>query len=71
MHHEHGDTLPGKRAQRLHHGTADAGIEIVVARPLLERSPVLTDPDLIDVVRTSTMQHALAIAGRVTVSDTL
>jgi uncharacterized protein (DUF2336 family) len=57
--------LPRSVALRL------AGDEIVVARPLLERSPVLTDPDLIDVVRTSTMQHALAIAGRVTVSDTL
>ena len=57
--------LPRSVALRL------ANDEIAVARPLLERSPVLSDPDLIDVVRTSTMQHALAIAGRVTVSETL
>lgn len=57
--------LPRAAALRL------ASDDIAVARPLLEHSPVLSDPDLIDIVRTSTMQHALAIAGRGTVSEEL
>ena len=32
--------------------------------PILERSPVLSDEDLVRVVRTNAMQYALAVAGR-------
>lgn len=42
-----------------------------VARPVLEQSPVLTDDDLIDIVRTHAMQHALAVAGREQLSGRL
>jgi uncharacterized protein (DUF2336 family) len=49
--------------------------DIDVARPILEASPVLTDEDLIDIVRTHALQHALAVAGRerlsAEVADTL
>jgi uncharacterized protein (DUF2336 family) len=41
---------------------ADDPIE--VADPILQRSPVLTDEDLVRVVRTNAMQYALAVAGR-------
>lgn len=37
---------------------------IEVARPLLARSPVLTDPDLIAVIRDRTREHRLAVALR-------
>lgn len=37
---------------------------IDVAQPVLEQSPVLTDDDLMDIVRTHAMQYALAVAGR-------
>ena len=42
--------------------------EIAVARPILERSPVLDDATLIEVVRTNTLQYALAVAGRQEIS---
>jgi uncharacterized protein (DUF2336 family) len=38
--------------------------EIEVAGPILERSPVLDDEQLVEIVRTHAMQYALAIAGR-------
>lgn len=38
--------------------------DVQVARPILEQSPVLDDEDLADIVRTHTMQYALAVAGR-------
>src|SRR5690606_3261426 len=38
--------------------------DIEVARPILEQSPVLSDQDLAEIVRTHTMQYALAVAGR-------
>lgn len=43
--------------------------EIEVARPVLERSPVLTDDDLLQIVRTNAMQYALAVAGRERLSE--
>ena len=55
--------LPPKVAQQL----AEDGIEI--ARPILEQSPVLTDEDLIRVVRTHALQYGLAVAGRSRVSE--
>ena len=55
--------LPPQTAKQL------AGDEIEIARPVLERSPVLTDEDLVRVVRTNAMQYALAVAGRARVSE--
>ncbi len=46
-----------------------AGDQIGVAGPLLERSPVLGDEDLVRVVRTNAMQYALAVAGRERLSE--
>jgi uncharacterized protein (DUF2336 family) len=45
--------------------------DIEVARPLLERSPVLSDEDLAEIVRTHAMQYALAVAGREHLSECL
>ena len=55
--------LPPDVARRL------AGDAIEVAAPVLRRSPVLTDEDLVHVVRTNAMQYALAVAGREHVSE--
>jgi uncharacterized protein (DUF2336 family) len=57
--------LPFEIASRL---ARDA---IEVARPILESSPVLTDDELVDIVRTNAMQYALAVAGRESVSEAL
>jgi uncharacterized protein (DUF2336 family) len=46
-----------------------AGDVIEVAAPILERSPVLTDEDLVRVVRTNALQYALAVAGRERLSE--
>ena len=46
-----------------------AGDEIEVAEPILQRSPVLGDEDLVRVVRTNAMQYALAVAGRERLSE--
>ena len=46
-----------------------AGDAIEVAGPILQRSPVLTDEDLVRVVRTNAMQYALAVAGRERLSE--
>jgi len=46
-----------------------ASDEIEVAKPVLERSPLLTDDDLIRIVRTHALQHALAVAGRSQLSE--
>jgi uncharacterized protein (DUF2336 family) len=46
-----------------------AGDEIEVARPLLERSPVLDDAGLIEIIRTNSMQYALAAAARAGLSE--
>jgi uncharacterized protein (DUF2336 family) len=45
--------------------------DIEIAAPILEKSPVLTDENLIEVVRTNTMQYALAVAGRERLSEAL
>jgi uncharacterized protein (DUF2336 family) len=45
--------------------------EIEVARLVLERSPVLGDDDLAEIVRTHAMQYALAMAGREHLSEYL
>lgn len=50
--------LPSQIAARL------ARDHIDVARPILERSPVLGDDELAEIVRTHAMQYALAVAGR-------
>ena len=44
---------------------------IEVARPLLERSPVLSDEDLAEIVRTHAVPYALAVAGREHLSEYL
>lgn len=44
---------------------------IDVAQPVLEQSPVLTDDELMDIVRTHAMQYALAVAGREQLSGRL
>lgn len=45
--------------------------DIEIARPLLEHSPVLTDEDLVRIVRTNSLQYALAVAGREQLSETV
>lgn len=52
------DRAPGNVVVKL------ANDEIAVARPLLERSNVLSDDDLIDVVMHQSEGHRMAIAGR-------
>ncbi|MFO1068157.1 MAG: DUF2336 domain-containing protein [Geminicoccaceae bacterium] len=42
---------------------------VAVARPVLERSLVLADDDLIAIVRTNAMQYALAVAARDVISE--
>lgn len=46
-----------------------AGDAIEVATPVLQHSPVLSDEDLVHVVRTNAMQYALAVAGRERLSE--
>lgn len=55
--------LPAQVARQL------AGDAIEVADPILQRSPVLSDEDLVRVVRTNAMQYALAVAGREQISE--
>jgi uncharacterized protein (DUF2336 family) len=55
--------LPAAIASRLAHD------DIVVARPVLEQSPVLGDAELGEIVRTHAMQYALAVAGREHLSE--
>ncbi len=57
------EELPPDIASRL------ARDDIEVARPVLERSPVLSDEELIDIVRTNSIQYALAVAGRERISE--
>jgi uncharacterized protein (DUF2336 family) len=57
--------LPAAIASRLAHD------DIVVARPVLEQSPVLGDAELGEIVRTHAMQYALAVAGREHLSELL
>jgi uncharacterized protein (DUF2336 family) len=45
--------------------------DIEVARPILERSPVLSDQELGEIVRTHAMQYALAVAGREHLSEVI
>lgn len=46
-----------------------ANDEIEVAHPILTRSTVLHDPDLVEIISHRTLQHQLAIAMRQTVSE--
>lgn len=46
-----------------------ASDEIEVAEPVLRQSPLLSDDDLIEIVRTNAMQYALAVAGRSQLSE--
>ena len=48
-----------------------ASDSIAIARPILERSPVLADDQLNEIVRSHAMQYALAVAGRDSVSEPL
>lgn len=57
------EELPPDVASRL------ARDDIEVARPVLERSPVLSDEELIEIVRTNSIQYALAVAGRERISE--
>jgi uncharacterized protein (DUF2336 family) len=57
--------LPAEVASRLAHDDID------VARPVLEQSPVLSDAELGEIVRTHAMQYALAVAGREHLSEFL
>ena len=57
--------LPHRVARRL------ARDEFEVARPILQCSPVLSDDDLSEIVRTHAMQYALAVAGREHLSELL
>ena len=57
--------LPHKVATRL------ARDEFEVARAILQCSPVLSDEDLSEIVRTHAMQYALAVAGREHLSEWL
>ena len=45
--------------------------DIEIARPLLEESPLLKDPDLIDIIRMRTEEHRIAIASRPGLSDSV
>lgn len=56
-------TLPASIAMQL------ARDEIEIARPILEKSPVLTDEALIEVVRTNAVQYALAVSARARLSE--
>ena len=49
--------------------TALANDEIDVARPVLIHSPLLSDKDLIDIVRTRTLEHQLAITASASLSE--
>jgi uncharacterized protein (DUF2336 family) len=55
--------LPADVARQL------AADRIEIAGPILEHSPVLSDEDLVRVVRTNAMQYALAVAGRQRLSE--
>lgn len=44
---------------------------IEIARPILERSKVLEDPEIVEIVQTQAMYHAYAVAGRSSVSETV
>ncbi|HRY25312.1 MAG: DUF2336 domain-containing protein [Geminicoccaceae bacterium] len=59
------DKLPARIVGQL------ARDRIEVARPILEQSPLLQDPELIEIVRTNAMQYALAVAGRERISESL
>jgi uncharacterized protein (DUF2336 family) len=43
--------------------------DIAVSGPLLEQSPVLTDPDLVEIAQTKGQSHLSAIAGRQAISE--
>jgi uncharacterized protein (DUF2336 family) len=57
--------LPQGLATRL------ANDELEVARPILTHSPVLTDDDLVEIVRTRAVPYALAVASRERLSEWL
>ncbi len=43
--------------------------DITVARPVLERSPGLREADLVDIARTQSQEHLLAISGRAGIAE--
>ncbi len=57
--------LPGDLAADL------ASDTITIARPILERSPVLGDEQLAEIIRSHAMQYALSVAGRDAISEGL
>ena len=48
-----------------------ASDDIEIARPILERSPILQDEQLAEIVQSHATQYALAVAGRDTISEDL
>lgn len=48
-----------------------ASDSIAIARPILERSPILEDDSLAEIVRSHAMHYALAVAGRDTIGEGL
>lgn len=64
-------TVAGSAALPPHVARRLAEDRIEIARPILEQSPVLTDEDLLQVVRTQALQYGLAVAGRERVSETV
>lgn len=62
------ETIAGSLSLPAAAAIAMARDEIEIAWPVLERSPVLEDEALVEIVRTSSMRYALAVAGRERVS---
>ncbi len=58
-----GPEVPPEIVRRLAHDV------IEVAEPVLRQSPLLSDEELIEIVRTNAMQYALAVAGRSRLSE--
>jgi uncharacterized protein (DUF2336 family) len=50
-------------------GTLSRNDDIAVSGPVLEQSPLLTDPDLVEIAQTKSQKHLSAIAGRKTISE--
>lgn len=64
-------TVAGSSELPVHVARRLAEDRIEIARPVLEQSPVLTDEDLLRVVRTQALQYGLAVAGRARLSETV
>ena len=65
------ETVGGSHKLPVPIAKALANDDIEVAGPILRDSPVLTDAELSEIVRTNAMQYALAVAGRERISEQL